>query len=277
MPIGRAGLGVGAVAGLLLGGAGLATAAPPQVAFCDGPVWCDPIHDGLAARVGDVETASLLSSPPPGERYIGVHQRGSMSIDSPLAVSFDALGTPSLGRLDGKPWPQGETVGYIASTSLGAVTRTTTNGGMAHAVKIDDQAFNGRPNAVLVAGRMATAGASASPLGVWYDGAYWWLFNEDGAPMAAGETFAYAEGSSRGGQVVHTQANDFQGVGVYVDDVRVNGKSSAVVIPQHEFGQASNASVLGVWYDAARGQWVVYNENGSALAFGQKIHYVAVP
>jgi hypothetical protein len=268
---------MGAVAGLLLGGAGVAAAAAPQVSFCDGPVWCDPIHTGMAGRAGDVETASLPSNTVPGERYIGAHRLVSVTINSSFAVSVDALGTPSLGRVDGKAVPLGETVGYIASTSLGAVTRSTTNGGLPHGVQIDDPALNGRPDAVLVAGRLATAGASASALGVWYDGARWWLYNEDGASMAAAETFAYAEGSALGGHVVHTQANDFLGIGVYVDDARVNGKSSAVVIPQHEFGQAVNASALGVWYDAARGQWVVYNENGSALAAGQKIHYVAVP
>jgi hypothetical protein len=271
-------LGAAAMGAVLLAAGGRAEAAPAswRVLFCGGPIWCDPIQGSLASPAGPVEVAVPVS-PVPGARYIPVHEFKSQAIRSSLGMGHDGEGQPLFSRFDGKGIPAGETVRYLVSKSLGAVTRDAVNGGMAHGTRIDDPALNGRPDAVLVVGRVATPGSSGSALGVWYDGAYWWAYNEDGAAMGAAETFVYAEGTSLGGRAEHTAGNDYQGIGLYLDDARINGNPAATVVPQHAFGGAYNASALGVLYDSARGQWVVYNETGSALAPGQTIHYVAVP
>lgn len=265
-----------AMGAALLAGGGQAEAAPARVRFCDGPIWCDPIQGNVASPSGPVEVA-LPVVPIPGGRYIAVHERKSLSVPSPLATGHDGDGQPFFSRVDGKGIPVNESVRYIGSKSLGALSRDAVNGGMAHGIRIDDPALNGRPDAVLVVGRVATPGSSASALGVWYDGAYWWAYNEDGAAMGVAETLVYAEGTSLGGRAVHTPGNDYQGIGLYLGDARINGNPAATVVPQHAFGGAYNSSALGVFYDAAHGLWVVYNENGSALAPGQTIHYVAVP
>ena len=270
-------LGAAAMGAMLLACEGSVEAAPAaRVLFCGGPIWCDPIQAGRTQPMGPVEFVVPVA-PVPGVRYVGVHERLLQPVASPMGAGFDAAGQPLLSRLDGKGLPSGERVVYIAGKSLGGATRDAVNGTMAHGIRIDDPALNGRPDAVLVVGRVATPGAAASALGVWYDGAYWWAYNEDGAAMGVAETVVYAEGTVLGGRAVHAPDNDYQGVGLYLDDARVNGNPSAVVVPTHAFGGAYNASALGVWYDASRGQWVVYNESGSALAPGQTIHYVVVP
>lgn len=258
-------------------GGGLAEA---NVAFCGGPIhggWCDPIVDGIEPRMAGDPPYVQPADPATAARCLFVHVKGVKSVSVTLGAALDANEHLFITTFDGGGIPQGEAVGYIASKSLGAVTRDAVNGGMPHGVRIDDPALNGNPQAVVVASRAATPGASVSALGAWYDGQHWWLYNEDLAPMRAGETFFYAEGTGTGGHAVHTQANDYQGIGLYLDDVRLNGHPDAVVIPMHAFGGAYNASALGVWYDAGRGQWVVYNETGSALAAGQTIHWVTVP
>jgi hypothetical protein len=141
-------------------------------------------------------------------------------------------------------------------------------------MRLDAPSLNGRPDAILVATRVGGAGASTGAAGAYYDGAYWWLYNEDLTPMAADEMFFYAEGTGVGGRAVHGAKNDFQGIGVYLDDPRLNGNPQAVIVAQHVFAGSVNVSPLAGWYDAARGQWVVFNELGSPLGPGEQIHYL---
>ncbi|HET8645237.1 MAG TPA: hypothetical protein VFO85_07095, partial [Vicinamibacteria bacterium] len=203
---------------------GAAEAAQGRL-FCDGPIrWCDPIVDGSAPRVGDAEVVLPAVDQPTG---FAVHRKVSQSVPASLITAVSVLGDPFIGLATGAPLPLNEQVGYAYSKSLGIVSRDAVNGGMAHALRIDDPAFNGRAQAIVIAGRVATPGHSKSALGVWYDGASWWIYNQDLTPMGAGETFVYAEGTSVGGQVVHDAGNDYQGTGVYVDDPRLNGNPQA--------------------------------------------------
>jgi hypothetical protein len=256
--------------------------------FCDGPIhepffsyWCDPFVDEIRTYfAGDpapiVYPSDPANIPADAPACLAVHVKNTKSVPSPIGVGRDANNNAFFAPFTGQ-LPVGESVGYVASRSLGTVTRNAANGGMPHGVRVDDPALDGKPQAILVATRAATPGASVSAVGAWYDGQRWWLYNEDLSPMGPAETFFYAEGTSTGGSAVHTQGNDYQGIGLYLDDARINGRPSAVVVPLHAFTGAYNASALGVWYDAAVGQWVVYNESGSALAPGQTIHYVAIP
>jgi hypothetical protein len=288
MPIASVGRAVSMAVAATLALAAAGGRAEAAVAFCGGPIhggWCDPIVDGLWQRMlGDDEIAHPPhpANLPTAPGCLAVHVNepaplpGMTGGPGPMGMGRDADQNIFLAPFTGKI-PVGGSVGYACSKSLGAVTRGAANGGMPHGVRIDDPALNGNPQAIVVATRAATPGASVSAVGAWYDGQHWWLYNEDLAPMGPGETFFYAEGAGLGGQAVHAPDNDYQGIGLYIDDARINGNPSAVVVPLHAFTGAYNPSALGVWYDTVRGQWVVYNESGSAFAPGQTIHYVAVP
>jgi hypothetical protein len=261
--------------------------AEAAVGFCGGPIqppgWCDPFRvESIVQQAGNPADA-LYPNPlhmlgaTNTPRSLAVHVKKMVSVPAAMGAGRDADAKPFWSLLDGSRLPDDEAVGYILSDSLGAVTRTKANGGMPHGVRIDDPALNGNAQAIVVATRFATPGSSTSAVGAWYDGAHWWLYNENLAPMGPAETFFYAEGTGFGGSAVHDAANDYQGIGLYLDDARVNGDPDAVVVPLHAFTGAYNASPLGVWYDQSLGKWVVYNEDGSALAAGQTIHYVTVP
>jgi hypothetical protein len=261
--------------------------AEAAAAFCDGPIqpptWCDPfrasIQQNLASDPADYVHPNPLHAL--GNDALApslvVHVKELVSVPSAMGAGRDANLRPLWSPLNGSRLPAGERVAYILSKSLGTVTRTKANGGMAHGVRLDDPALNGNPSAIVVATRSATPGASHGAVGAWYDGANWWLYNQDLTPMGPAETFFYAEGTQLGGSAVHDAANDYQGIGLYLDDARLNGNPGAVVVPMHAYTGAYNASPLGVWYDQAVGRWVVYNEDGSALAAGQTIHFVTVP
>jgi hypothetical protein len=64
-------------------------------------------------------------------------------------------------------------------------------------IVIDNSLTNGDPNAILIvtpnlnpAGGSAAAGVyDGNPIGVWYDGAHWEIFHENGAAMTVGAAY----------------------------------------------------------------------------------------
>jgi hypothetical protein len=244
--------------------------------LCDGPAhWCDPVHGEIATQFGQAGLVAYQALA--GTRFVAMHRFTLQSASSPLALRFNANWEPTLWLLDGGHVPLGESVAYLGSTSFGGAVADPQQGGLPHGVRLDDSLLNGRPDAIVIATRVATQGSAVSAAGAWYDGYYWWVYNEDVAAMPPGELFFYAEGTAHGGRALHTSQNDFFGFGVFLDDPRLNGNPDAVVVAQHVFAGALNASPLGVWYDPASARWVVFNELGSPLALGEWIHYMVAP
>jgi hypothetical protein len=244
--------------------------------------WCDPIHGGLVRL--DWASRALLKEAPLTTPALAMHQVASQVLLQPLEVGFTQAGEgiafpggepPLFARLSGGA--AGEGVAYLASPAFGAVMREAQHPGPAHAVRLDSPALNGRADAIVVATRVGLPWSTHSATGAYYDGWHWWLYNESLAPMAADEMFFYAEATGLGGRVVHTAQNDFWGIGVYLDDPRLNGNPGAAFVAQHAYAGQVNVSPLGAWYDSGRGLWVVFNELGSPLAAGEQIHYITTP
>jgi hypothetical protein len=255
-------------------------------------VWCDPIH-GRINRV-PMSYPWLIEDVPPASPVLTMHVVTNQLISVPLAVTFDAQWNAEVFLADGGQVPAGERAATLDSTdfaarrgpdgpleapafhtaSRGSAARSSLQQAPAHAMRLDTPSLNGRPDAILVATRVGGSAASSSAVGAYYDGASWWLYHEDLTPMTAEEMFFFAEGTGVGGRAVHTTKNDFLGIGVYLDDPRLNGKPEAAFVAQHVFAGSLNVSPLAGWYDAARGQWAVFNEAGSPLAPGEQIHYV---
>jgi hypothetical protein len=244
------------------------------VPHCEGPSWCDPVRGAVVLQSGQ---AALLPYPAsPDSRFVMTHNFTARSVVGPLGVRYDARAYPLLSLVGGGEVPFGARVSYLESKSFGAAARDP-QAALPHGARLDDPLLNGNPDAIVVATRVGAPGSSASAAGVWYDGYYWWVYNEDTSPMQPGEVVFYAEGTGLGGRVQHTGPNGFFGIGVYVDDPRSNGRPDAVVVAQHVFAGAMNVSPLGVWYDPATARWVVFNETGSPLALGAWIHYLVAP
>jgi hypothetical protein len=205
---------------------------------------------------------------------VASHNFTFQAVSAPLNVQFTANGDPVFSLLGGGEVPLDERVSYLESESFGAAVRDPQSP-LTYALRVDDALVNGNPDAVVIATRAASQGSPAA--GVWFDGTHWWIYNEDLSGMPAGEVFFYAEGTGLGGRVQHSAQNDFFGFGVTIDDPRTNGKPDAVVVAQHVFAGALNASPLGVWYDPVSARWVVFNELGSPLALGEWVHYVVAP
>jgi hypothetical protein len=246
-------------------------------------LWCEPIVDGRL-RIGwagfePLENASLW------DRALAMiqYQGGDALATQPAEIRIGPLFQPEAGiepppqqfrRAGGRSLATGHTIAYLASPVFGGVLREANHQGPAYAVRLDSPALNGKPDALVVATRVRLPWSTRSTTGAYYDGAYWWLYNESLEPMAENEMFFFAEATGKGGRAVRSAQNDFAGIGVYLDDPRLNGNPGAVFVAQHVFGGQLNASPLAAWYDAARGQWAVFNVFGTPLAASEQIHYM---
>jgi hypothetical protein len=111
-------------------------------------------------------------------------------------------------------------------------------------------------------------------LGVWFDGARWWAFDESGAKLKAGQRIVFLDAGPRGGRATLHAQNGYAGVGLVLDDPRLNGRPDAPLVAQHAFVKGRNASSLAVWYDHGLARWIVYNSDGSPFPLGESVHYI---
>jgi hypothetical protein len=135
-----------------------------------------------------------------------------------------------------------------------------SNGG---AIIIATPAFNVPPS---------TAGVlNDHPTGVWFNGNEWEVFNEDLAPMPAGAAFFVHVADGHDGAFTHF-ANSTNTVGdsTYLSNPNIDGQPNAKIFVTHAWnpegrsGTYNNHSV-GVWFDAGRGRWAIFNEDRAPM------------
>jgi hypothetical protein len=171
---------------------------------------------------------------------------------------------------DKSPMANGESFNYAWGDEVFAVTATG-----------DFQTSLGSldGNAMPLATHCYTSAYNTSPMGVGFaNPPRWYAFNEDYTIQAAGERIFAADARGHGGVAIHGAGNDYAGIGLYLDDARLNDNPRAILLAQHLYVRGANASPIGVWYDDAQGRWVAYNENLAPLAVGEAVHYlIAAP
>ncbi|CAN5416726.1 hypothetical protein BH10ACI3_BH10ACI3_10380 [soil metagenome] len=120
----------------------------------------------------------------------------------------------------------------------------------------------------------ATRAANPHPVGVWFDGTRWAVFNEDLAPMQAGLEFNITWKSADGGAFWQRYTADKAGSGkMLIDNRALNGNPSAAFYVSQVWNPDSstgvyNPSDITVEYDKANGKWAVKNLNGTPLPEG---------
>lgn len=123
------------------------------------------------------------------------------------------------------------------------------------------------------------ASYNPSPVGVGFaNPPRWYAYNEDYTDQPEGELLFVADAAANGGVAFHAASNDYNGVGVYLDDPRLEGNPAAILLAGHAYLRTANPSPIGVWYEEVSGRWLAYNETGEALPMGEAIHYfIAAP
>jgi hypothetical protein len=253
------------------------TSIAQLLTHCGDPIHCPPIRAGF---YGPLEEIAQVSLPPdqalssPSARVLGVFAGAQLASPAQVQARRDAKDGWVLANADGSFLLAGERLGYVGSTYFGdvVVLAQTSEG-----VPLADKEIDGRAAAIVMALPHGDGLGRTGALGVWFDGQRWWAYNEDGTKVPAGQHVVYLDAADKGGRAKHEAQNDFGGIGLVLDDARLNGRPDAVLVAQHVFGTSRNRSPLAVAYDSGAARWIVYNADGSPLAMDEAIHYIVGP
>lgn len=149
---------------------------------------------------------------------------------------------------------------------------------------IDDPQTNGDPDATLFVTQVRPPGndavENARLIGVWYDAdrKKWAIFNQDRAPMPEGAAFNVTvaqESAKPDGKVFVHRAGSGNVVdnSTYIDAPLINGDPDAVLSVTPNWnpggeGGTYNDHPVGVWYDANREKWAIFNQDRVSMPEG---------
>ncbi len=172
------------------------------------------------------------------------------------------------------------------------VHKATATNILSHSTIIDYPLTNGHPNAIfLVTPNFAPGGVCPPPLGcvpedhpigVFYDGSNWRIFNQDGAAMPVDAAFNVFVPRAGAGVFVHTATagNTIFPDSTEIDNALTNGNPNAIVVVTPNWnpggvGGMNNDHPIGVYYDSIK--WAIFNQDGGAMSVGAAFNVYVVP
>lgn len=137
---------------------------------------------------------------------------------------------------------------------------------------LNQEGLNNNPKAIIIVEADAnTRTANPHPIGVWYSGSQWAIFNQDIAAMPAGVTFTITWGNPDANTFYQklSKAN-FNNGKMIIDNPSLNNSPSASFFVSQVWnpegtGGVYNNSDITVEYDKQIGKWSVKNMNGAGL------------
>ena len=140
-------------------------------------------------------------------------------------------------------------------------TATNTSG---NSTLIDNPLTNGKPNAKILVTPIGTT--NSHPIGVWYDGTKWGIFNQDLATMPIGVSFnVFVIPETYAGGFVHkATATNISGNITVIDHPLTNNNPNALVFVTQNWnpgggGGTYNNHNISVYY--AGGKWRIFNQD----------------
>ena len=244
--------------------------------ICDEPFGCPPIRRVMPKEPpgGDPMHRALpaeqeLASPE--ARVLAGHRGAPFQDAGPLTAVSDGKGGWFVAAASGLPLSPGAEIAYFGGPTFGElrVLAETSPG-----ASLDDPALDGNPQAIVMAAPIGFDAPRSAALGVWFDGVRWWTFDESGAKLATGQRIVFLDAGPSGGRATCDAQNGYAGVGLVLDDPRLNGRPDAPLVAQHVLVNGRNRSPLAAWYDQGLARWIVYNSDGSPFPLGESVHYI---
>jgi len=162
---------------------------------------------------------------------------------------------------------------FVHTSSAGTIAGDHTD--------LDNSSANGNPNAVVFITQNWNPGGGVGTynkhsVGVWYNAAKgkWSVFNEDQTSMASGVSFnVYIPPAGSTVFVQHAGAGNITNNYTDIDNPSTNGKQAAVVLITQNWnpggsGGTYNNHPVGVWYNAGKGKWSIFNEDHANMPSG---------
>ena len=140
-----------------------------------------------------------------------------------------------------------------------------------HTSRLDHPALNGNPNAVVHVTKLFRTGSGAynnSPIGVYYDGLHWRVFNQDIAPMPANMSFQVVVADAHLHGVVNSQVLQHSGPGSTVPVPVHEGDRALLFATQHWQG-VYNPGHFTFYFDLLiTGTWRLQNRQSPGIPAG---------
>jgi hypothetical protein len=245
--------------------------------LCDDPFSCPPIRKVQPNDDAGNPDPGRIALPPtaelalPDARILAGHRGAPFQDPRPLTAVSDGKGGWSVADAGGLPLSPGAEIAYFGGSAFGELRVLAES---SPGASLADPALDGQPQAIVLAAPIGVEVLRTTALGVYYDGARWWAFDESGAKLRAGQRIVFLDAGARGGRATRHAQNGYAGVGLVLDDPRLNGRPDAPLVAQHAFKDVRNPSPLAVWYDHGLARWIVYNSDGSPFPLGESVHYI---
>ncbi len=160
-------------------------------------------------------------------------------------------------------WSQPDIFKHIATTSNISGNTTT----------IDNPTTNGKPNAkVFVTHDYGSGPYHTSPIGVYYSGGKWKIFNQDRSAMTNNTKFNILVGpdSPRRAFVHSATSSNTNSHITTIDHPTTNNRPDAKIILTQHWTGTYNPHSLGVYY--ASGKWRIFNQDFASMPVGAKFN-----
>lgn len=196
---------------------------------------------------------------------------------SPIGVWY-TNGKWSIFQQDRGSMPASTTFNVLVQTTadrgvfIHKASNSNTNG---HITTIDHPDTNGKPNAKLMVTQHwgSTRTYNNHPIGVYYSGGKWRIFNQDRATMSKGAMFNILVDHPKSFQHTATSSSMSLAHVTNLNDADTNNSPNAFVFVTQYWTSVYNPHPVGVWY--AGGKWTVYNEDRAKMPANSKFNIIA--
>jgi len=154
---------------------------------------------------------------------------------------------------------------------------------------IDHPLTNGKPDAIIIVTPNYNPGGviqqyNNRPIGVYYNGSRWTIFNQDGAAMPVGAAFnVIIPTASTGVFALITTPSNSSGDHTFIDNSLTNSNPNARILvtpnwnPSNLCGCVNANFPIGVYYDTSASKWRIYNQDGTAMPLNAAFNVFVLP
>ena len=152
---------------------------------------------------------------------------------------------------------------------------STSGNTLGHVTTIDNPRTNNRPDAIVfVTHDYASGPYNTSPVGVYYSGGKWRIFNQNRAAIGNNSTFnVLVQTTADRGVFIHsaTSSNTSSHI-TTIDNVFTNNNPNAKLIVTQHWTGTYNPHTVGVYYIS--GKWRIFNQDFAGMPVGAQFNII---
>ena len=215
----------------------------------------------------------------PSKILFVTHDYGSRGpyVTSPLGVWYSS-GKWTIFQQNRKPLPANAKFNILVQTTADRgvfIHRASHNNTGGHITTIDHPDTNGKPNAKIIVTQHYGSSRTYNnhPIGVYYSGGKWKIFNQDRAAIAEGAMFNILVDHPKSFQHTASASTMQMSHVTRLNDSETNNSPNAFVFVTQYWTSVYNPHAVGVWYSG--GKWTVYNEDRARMPANSKFNVIA--